>query len=245
MQQPPDFLYVFSTLADVAILSALLIGIRLAVQRDTPTQMKTWYALVLVFLIWFGVAITLSLKGFFTPSSALSPAVPLAILVPVISGLWFSFRSQAMTRLIEATPLSWLIGIQFYRVIGGIFLLLLALGGLPQEFAVPAGFGDVAVGLLALPVAWATRSGSRLAMVAARVWNYLGILDLVIAVGTGFLTSPGQFQILAIDHPNVLITKYPLVMIPVYFVPLSLILHGLALWKLNRMERGLNKAIVT
>ena len=81
-------------------------------------------------------------------------------------------------------------------------------------------------------------------MTAARVWNYLGILDLAVALGTGFLSSPGPFQILAIDHPNFLITKYPLVMIPVYFVPLSLILHGLALWKIGRVTRTSAKAIV-
>src|SRR5476649_2172687 len=110
MQQPPDFLYVFSILTDVAVLLALLIGIRLAVQRDTPTQMKTGYALAFILLLWFGISITLSVNGFFVASSILkAPLVPLAILIPVTGGLWFSFRSQAMMRLIDATPLSWLI----------------------------------------------------------------------------------------------------------------------------------------
>jgi hypothetical protein len=49
----------------------------------------------------------------------------------------------------QAIPQSWLIGIQLYRVLGVIFRLLKAQGRLPSLFALPAGAGDVAVGLLA------------------------------------------------------------------------------------------------
>jgi hypothetical protein len=58
---------------------------------------------------------------------------------------------------------------------------------------------------------------------------------LVVALGTGFLTSPGPFQLLAFNHPNLFVSRYPLVMIPAFMVPLSLILHGISLWKLRRM----------
>jgi hypothetical protein len=41
----------------------------------------------------------------------------------------------------------------------------------------------------------------------------------------------------ALDRPNTGIGTYPLVMIPAFAVPLSLILHGLSLWQLRRTAR--------
>jgi hypothetical protein len=39
---------------------------------------------------------------------------------------------------------------------------------------------------------------------------------------------------LAFEAPNLLITSYPLVMIPTVAVPLALMLHGVVLWRLRR-----------
>jgi hypothetical protein len=137
-------------------------------------------------------------------------------------------------RLLDATPQSWLIGIQFYRVLGVIFLLLNAQGRLPSLFALPAGAGDVAVGLLApiVALAYARRVAGRDVLV--RGWNVLGLLDLAVAITTGFLTSPSAFQAFSLDAPNELISAFPLIMVPVFAVPLAVILHGASLIKLRR-----------
>jgi hypothetical protein len=39
---------------------------------------------------------------------------------------------------------------------------------------------------------------------------------------------------LAFDAPNLLISSYPLVMVPTFAVPLALMLHGLVLLRLRR-----------
>jgi len=70
-----------------------------------------------------------------------------------------------------------------------------------------------------------------------RAWNLLGLLDLVVAVTTGFLTSPSPFQMLALDAPNELVSAFPLVMIPVFAVPLAVLLHVASLVKLARSRR--------
>jgi hypothetical protein len=53
-------------------------------------------------------------------------------------------------------------------------------------------------------------------------------------VTTGFLTSPSAFQLFAFDLPNELISQFPLVLIPVFLVPLSVLLHLASLTKLRR-----------
>jgi hypothetical protein len=57
---------------------------------------------------------------------------------------------------------------------------------------------------------------------------------MTVAVTTGFLTSPSAFQAFSIDAPNELISAYPLVLVPVFAVPLSVLLHVASLIKLGR-----------
>jgi len=55
-----------------------------------------------------------------------------------------------------------------------------------------------------------------------------------VAVTLGFLTSPSPFQVAAFDRPSVLIGMFPLVLIPVFAVPLSILLHIASLQKLRQ-----------
>jgi hypothetical protein len=77
--------------------------------------------------------------------------------------------------------------------------------------------------------------GCRWSRFAAVGWNIFGILDLVVAITMGFLSAPGPFQLLAFERPNVLTTVFPLVLVPTFAVPLSILLHIAAL---KRMKLG-------
>ena len=92
-------------------------------------------------------------------------------------------------------PQSWLIGVQLYRALGVIFLILYATDKLPGLFAWPAGLGDVLVGVLApvVAIAYARAPDRNTDLVFA--WNLFGLADLIVAVTTGFLTSPSALPI--------------------------------------------------
>jgi hypothetical protein len=188
-------------------------------------------------MAWFAVIWHLAqFTAFRTAPDIRLPAI-LAIAIPVVTGLILLTRSQRVATLLAAVPPSWLIGIQVFRVFGFVFLERWAHGQLPGAFALPAGSGDVLVGLLALPVALYVQSGARGGRAAAYAWNVLGIADLVVAVTMGTLTSPGRLQLLALDQPNTVTGDASLVLIPAFFVPLFTILHGLSLWQLRRAAR--------
>jgi len=155
----------------------------------------------------------------------------------------FYLRSSVLRRIIAAAPQTLLVGIQFYRVLGIVFLVLFAGGALPGVFALPAGAGDVAVGLAAAAVAFAFARGLRGSAGLARAWNLFGLADLVVAVTTGFLSSPSPLQKFAFDNPNTLITAFPLVMIPVFLVPLAILLHLASLAKLGLTQPSSHEAI--
>lgn len=114
-----------------------------------------------------------------------------------------------------------------------------------SEFALPAGIGDVLVGLAALAVASALSHQVSGARRLAAVWNTLGALDLLVAVATGFLTSPGLLQMFALEAPNRLVSAFPLALVPLYAVPVSFILHALVWQRLRAERHRWNAAVAT
>ena len=136
-----------------------------------------------------------------------------------------------MGRIIDAVPRPWIIAVQLYRALGVIFILY-ATDKMPGLFAWPAGVGDIIVGLLAPFVALAYARDPRGNAGLVTAWNAFGILDLVVAVTTGFITSPST--LFTYEPPNELISVFPLVLVPVYLVPLSVLLHLASLAKLYR-----------
>jgi hypothetical protein len=115
-----------------------------------------------------------------------------------------------------------------------VFLILYQRGALPGAFAIPAGWGDFAIGITAPIVAWHLRRPFPTKTFI--VWNLLGILDLVLAVTLGVLASRTPIGVLAGDVTTRLMGQFPLSLIPTFFVPLLLILH---LISLSRVRKGL------
>jgi hypothetical protein len=147
------------------------------------------------------------------------------------------WRWSPISRLIDAIPRPWVIAVQFYRVEGVTFLIPYASHRLPGLFALPAGLGDVAVGLAAAVIGIRASAGRPIDSRTVLRWNLLGIADLVVAVTTGFLTAASPFQRFALDRPNELIGSFPLALIPTFLVPLAILLHIVSLIQLGRATR--------
>jgi len=204
-----------------------------------PAPAKSRYTtagvLSVVFIGWEAVAQYLGAANtYFAAKDTAVPFILFGLLIPLAFaaiGLW---QSESIARLVSAIPLHWLVAAQVYRVAGGIFLVLWADGRLPWQFALPAGIGDVTTGCIAVVVAALLAQNAIGAGRAAYAWCLFGIADLVVAIAMGAMTSPGRVHLLALDAPNLLVTAYPLVMVPTFAVPLALMLHGLVLLRLQR-----------
>ena len=236
----PEYLITFNAATRVVLLGAVLALIWFGAMRSLLPR-REWLTtagiLTASLLVWFAAARYLGQQNiYWTPNSPNIPIIQFGILIPVLFGLALILRSARMRRFIDVLPLSWLVGVQVYRTVGAIFLILWLGGHLPWQFALSAGVGDVATGLLAIVVAGMVAREAAGAHRAVYAWCLFGIADLVIAVALGAMTSPGRTHLLALDNPNMLVTAYPLVMIPTFAVPLSIILHGICLWKLGRLS---------
>ncbi len=190
-----------------------------------------------VLIGWEAVAQHLGSANAYLATIENPPAMPtilFGLLIPLAVAAIALWRSERIASLASAIPLHWLVAAQVYRIGGGIFLVLWADGRLPWQFALPAGIGDVTTGIVAVVAATQLARNALGAYRATYAWCLFGIADLVVAITMGAMTSPGQTHLLAFDVPNLLMTAYPLVMVPTFAVPLALMLHGLVLWRLRR-----------
>jgi hypothetical protein len=188
--------------------------------------------------LWLLLALTLAARGFFSDGPPdLVPRIAYSIL-PLVIGYLAYLTIPSARAVVDEIPLHWMIGLQLYRAVGLVFLVEWMIGVVPGEFALAAGIGDVAIGLAAPLVASLVKRGAPNARGVAILWNVLGIADLVVALTMGVLTSPGPLHRLALDAPNLAVTRLPLVVVPTIAVPFSILLHFMGLHRLvGRVRR--------
>ena len=169
---------------------------------------------------WFLFALVSSaLHLYLNPANRVGLAVAIAAVAPiVVFSLWFanSARFRQFALALNPRVLTFL---QSFRILGVAFVILAAFGVLPAIFALPAGYGDILIGVTApLAALGLAVPRHRLGFIA---WQILGIADLVVAVSLGTtarLISPHS-------TPLVAMTVLPLSLIPTFLVPLFLIIH--------------------
>ncbi len=202
---------------------------------DFSTTNKRIFSFLVAFFLfaWLGIATLVSQTGFFQQLTAYIPNIGL-LFVPLAIGLTLLASSQTFQKIVDALWMPGLIAVQFFRLLGVYFLILHAQGLMPAEFAFPSGYGDILIGLTAPIVGYLYFCKKSYSKQLAFLWNYVGILDLVLAIVLGFFTSPSAYQLLAHELPNALLFAFPLALVPTFAVPLSILLHFFSLRKLAK-----------
>jgi hypothetical protein len=174
--------------------------------------------LLVPLLAWLVVAYLASASGLLSRAPVPPPAIAIVLAAAV---LLLVRLSRATRQRLRAAGLRPLVAFHLVRIAAGAyFLLLYQRGQLPASFAIPAGWGDIAVGVAALPVLWwcvPIRSrGQRLALL---LWNTLGLIDIL-----GVLVNAARLflQDAAIGAQ---FSTPPLALLPTFVVPVVLVSH--------------------
>ena len=206
------------------------------------TQRRIRLGTALFFGTWLGAALVLapapaSLLG--RDPYYLTPLIPIFGLAGLAIVLLALRLSPSLRRVLAAASLPAMHGVQLYRTLGVVFLIVLAQGQLPAHFALPAGWGEFAVGITAPLVAFALVRRVPGAFPLSFSGNALGLLDLVVAVGmgTGFLAPFLVPELGPRVPPAAAMGVFPLILVPTFAVPVSVLLHLLALERLRRQVR--------
>lgn len=231
MRAAVNVLEVATSLVAAILVPVILQGAAQRVAAQDPRVRSVPLLLGLGIAIWYAIVDTIGRSGGFSAlgrASAHFPMIGLGVFIPIAVALFVLPMIAPLQRLVaddQAQPA--LIAVQSYRVIpGALFLLLLLMHQLPAVFAVPAGVGDMLVGLTAFPASASLRDGRRSLAVA---WNLVGLLDLVFAIGLGVTASPGVLHLLHASPSTVAATIAPIVIVPTFIVPLCVWLHSISL----------------
>jgi hypothetical protein len=200
----------------VFVVTALLVFI------DVPRNAKLVVAALLG--LWIGVAAAAGAAGWLAisrPFPVMGIFVGAPLLAAAIAASWPAAR-QAMLSL----PMPLMVGLNIGRVFAFLFLMLLAEGRLSGPFPYSAAWGDIITGAAALPLLWLARTPDRHTAVF-HLWNALGMLDLVLAIGFG-VTSAANSPLQIFGAPGSEAMQYPpWSFVPTVLVPLWMIQHAI------------------
>ncbi len=136
-----------------------------------------------VLAAWVSLVIWIAAADGFVGGDYLPWRVMLGVVAPL--GVFVGLYQLRPVRvyLLSLDP-RLVIGIQLWRVVGAAFLFGWALDDLDAGFAIPAGVGDVATGVVAA-AAFAAMLNGTLTRRRLALFTALGIGDFVVAVATG------------------------------------------------------------
>ena len=185
--------------------------------------------IIIAVCIWFLIALII---GAYSLLATIPPPIPQLILFSLVLALLIIFwKSESFQNICFDLDIRVLLSIHLSRFVGIYFLILHSKGELPYAFAVPGGFGDIAVAITALLVSIFSPTKGGLGFIIYFAWNILGLIDILYVVKTAAR--------LAIADPQSMIalTELPLSLLPTFLVPIIIFTHVLIFVRLYNSYR--------
>jgi hypothetical protein len=176
--------------------------------------------------LWFVVVVSLAAsRALYYERGLGAPGLGFAVVVPVIVLCSIVARIKSLHENFQRVPIWLLVGVHVVRILGISFIVLYGSHRLPAPFAPVAGWGDIFVGITAPVVAWlAYRQAANLRPIIW-IWNLIGTIDLLAAVGLGVTSSPGPARLIFAEPSSAIMSTLPWLIIPGFLVPLLFAVH--------------------
>lgn len=190
--------------------------------------------LAIVLTMWFALALVASVMGALVGK-------PAPVLMGVIVGLTAlcvlaAWRLPSIHTWAKHTSFRVLVGFHAVRFVGIAFLVLHARSAL-GDFALAAGWGDIAVAVAAiLVVIFVLPIESWRDWWIVLGWNVFGLADILYVVSTAARLGLEDTDLVA---P---LASFPMSLLPTFLVPLIIATHVLIFWRLWRTRRRLRNA---
>lgn len=194
-----------------------------------PAQPSPFTPVLIAAAAWFFIMLAVGRLELLNGAPPQAPGLMVLSLVTLqIAAFrkWDTFREWALSVDLRLPVLFHLV-----RFVGVCFLFLHAQERLPGEFALPAGWGDIAIAALAPAAAMMASAPGRSSRWGAGIWNVLGLADILMAVAMGMNAGMHDPRI------GEMMTTVPFSLLPTFIVPLAIGSHLLIAVRLYR-KRG-------
>ena len=175
--------------------------------------------------VWFLAALVVGQLGVLAGAPPLAvPGMLWGLTGLVLLAFW---RWSELRAWVLSVDIRRLVAIHVTRFVGIYFLILYGRGELPYAFAVPGGWGDIAIATLALGVIALAPLRGRGGWWAYYLWNVLGLADILMVVITAArlgLSDPPSLRAL---------TQLPLSLLPTFLVPIIISTHVMLMIRLR------------
>ena len=199
-------------------------------------------ALAGLLLVQFAAAYVIGTEHLLTNDQlSVIPPIALPALIPAALFLSVYARSARFRSFVLGQNMRTLIVMQNWRVVGFAFLAVYAFDALPGVFALPAGLGDVAIGLAAAAIVARVYRDPGYAMSSGFVrFHLLGLLDFAVAVAaaTAGLAAGAFPGLIPSGVTSAPMDVWPLNLFPNFLVPAFIVLHLTALLKVRDLRRA-------
>lgn len=212
-----------TTLIIVEIVFSLML---LRTIKKTGASNTLLFTLASIFAVWLFSAYTMINNGFYSATGIPQVAFTAGVVIPVVIGLIAVKLWPALSMAISRIPVSEFLILQHMRAAFGILFFFTA--ALPIWFQYLGGLGDIAAGIGAfLALRYFNKNPDKQRQANIR-GNIVGIIDFIVVLNVGVA------MVLNTHSPDI-----PFNLIPLYVVPLFLLLHVFSLQRLRRQKQPL------
>lgn len=178
--------------------------------------------IVILLTIWGVASFLLGYFGFF--NFIPRPLFGLCVMLILATLVVLYFKNKTFQHYSNQIPLKSIALFHSWRIFAG-WIFLSYSDRLPETFVNNAAYGDIIAGFLGLGVLIVGQT-----KLNYYIFNVLGLIDFFLAVGTGL------FLTFAMDPKMDSIIQLPLIMIPLFGVPISGYTHFISLYRLRKIK---------
>jgi hypothetical protein len=208
---------------------------RIPVVRGKAGQLFLYVAVLSV--LWLFLTGMIALFGI-----SWNPEWFLAILIGFafagLAACVFLVRSRLVGLCLRIIPLSWLLGVQSFRILSeSLFWIGYLAGFVPVQMTFAGLNQDILVGLTAPMAAWVFFGHHRFRKVEALVWNIFGLISLGLSSFVAVISLPSSFRVFTQDPSSLFLGYFPFIWWIGVLVPLGIGFHLLSIRQVLTSKR--------
>jgi hypothetical protein len=207
-------------LLDIAFIAITLITIAQFYNASNKAKLP-----LLLIVTWALLQLFVGLSGFYLDAMDLPPRFVLLIIPPLVT-IIITLNTAKGKSFIAAMSQAKLTVLHSIRIPVELVLYGLACYKYIPIIMTFEGFNfDILAGISAVFIYYFGYVKQRLSPRALIVWNVVCVAFLLNIVTIAILAAPTQFQVFALNQPNVAIAYFPYVWLPSVVVPIVLFSH--------------------